>query len=64
MLCSTNKFLVSYDICSLFTSIPLNETIDLAVKLIFDNNPNIEITKKDQEHAFFLMEITMIKLMV
>ena len=31
---------------SLFTGIPLNETIDLAVKLIFDNNPNIKITKK------------------
>ena len=43
---STNKFLIYYDICSLFTSIPLNETIDLAVKLIFDNNPNIKITKK------------------
>ena len=24
---STNKFLISYDICSLFTRIPLNETI-------------------------------------
>ena len=69
---STNKFLISYDICSLFTRIPLNETIDLAVKLIFDNNPNIKSTKKDlrhflnsqlQEHTFFLMEITMIKLM-
>ena len=53
MLCSTNKFLVSYDICSLFTSIPLNETIDLAVKLIFDNNPNIKITKKDLKYSEF-----------
>ena len=44
---STNKFLIYYDICTLFTSIPLNETIDLAVKLTFDNNPNIKITKKD-----------------
>ena len=61
---STNKFLISYDNCSLFTSIPLNETIDLAVKLIFEFN----ITKKKilrnflnsqlQEHTFFLMEIT------
>ena len=49
---STNKFLISYDICSLFTSIPLNETIDLAVKLIFDNNPNIKITKKDLKKLF------------
>ena len=49
---STNKFLISYDICSLFTSIPLNETIDLAVKSIFDNNPNIKITKKDLKELF------------
>ena len=31
----------------MFTNIPLNETIDLAVKSIFDNNTNIKITKKD-----------------
>ena len=37
---STNNFL---DIYSLFTNIPLNETIDLAAELIFDNNPNIKI---------------------
>ena len=49
---STNKFLISYDICSFFTRIPLNETIDLAVKLIFDNNPNIKITKKDLKKLF------------
>ena len=45
-----NKFL--NDICNLLTSIPLNETIDLAIKLIFDNNPNIKITKKDLEKLF------------
>ena len=44
---SINKSLISYDICSLFTSIPLNKTIGLVVKLIFDNNPNIKITKSD-----------------
>ena len=36
----------------MFTSIPLNETIDLAVKLIFDNNPDIKITKKDLRKLF------------
>ena len=36
----------------MFTSIPPNETIDLAVKLIFDNNPNIKITKKDFKKLF------------
>ena len=49
---STNKFLISYDICSLFTSISLNETIDLAIKLIFDNNPDIKITKRDLKKLF------------
>ena len=49
---STNKFLISFDICSLFTTIPLNETIDLAVKLIFDNKPNIQSTKKDLKTLF------------
>ena len=49
---STNKFLISYDICSLFTRIPLNKTIDLAVKLIFENNTNIKITKKNLNKLF------------
>ena len=49
---STNKFWISYDICSLFTSIPLNETFALAVRLIFDNNPNIKISKKDLKKRF------------
>ena len=70
---STNKFLISYDICSLFTSTPLNVRIDLAVELIFDNNPTVKLQRKIsrsflnlqlQELTFFLMEITMIKLMV
>ena len=38
-------FMVSYDVCSLFTNIPLNETIDLAVDIIFNNNPSMNITK-------------------
>ena len=48
----TNKFLISYDTCSLFTSILLKERIDLAFKLIFDNNPNIKIAKKDLKKLF------------
>ena len=36
----------------MFTSIPLNKTIDLTVKLTFDNNPNIKITKKDLKKLF------------
>ena len=30
-----NQFMISYDLCSLFTNIPLKETIKLAVNLIF-----------------------------
>ena len=43
---------MSHDIYSLFTSIPLNETIDVAVKLKPDNNPNIKVTKKDLKKVF------------
>ena len=35
---ASNKFLVSYDVCSLFTSIPLTETIDIAVDLLFEKS--------------------------
>ena len=31
-----NKFMISYDVCNLFTNIPLEETIKLAVNLIFE----------------------------
>ena len=34
------------------TSIPLDETIGLAIKLILDNNPNIKIRKKDLKKFF------------
>ena len=43
-------FLVSYDVTSLFTNIPLQETIDIAINLIFNYNPNLNITRKE----FFL----------
>ena len=35
----SKKFLVSYGVTSLFTSIPLQETIDIAINLIFNHNP-------------------------
>ena len=41
------KFLVSYNVTSLFTNIPLQETIDIAISLIFNHNPNLNITKKE-----------------
>ena len=41
----SRKFLVFYDVTSLFTNIPLQETIDIAINLIFNQNPNLNITK-------------------
>ena len=40
------KFLVSYDVNSLFTIILLQETIDLAINLIFNQEPKLNITEK------------------
>ena len=34
-----SKTFVSYDVTSLFTNIPLQETIDIAINLIFNYNP-------------------------
>ena len=42
----SKKFLVSYNVTSLFTNIPLQETIDIAINLIFNHNPNLNITRK------------------
>ena len=39
-------FLVSYDLTSLFTNIPLQQTIDIAINIIFNHNPSLTITKK------------------
>ena len=37
---------------SLFTNIPLQETIDIALNLIFNHNPNLNITKKELKKLF------------
>ena len=69
---ATNKFLISYYVCSLLTSIPLKETIDIAVDL-FEHNPDFKITKNEfknvliflhQALIFFVMVVFMAKLMV
>ena len=36
---TSNRFLISYDDCSLFTSISPKEMIDIAVTLLFEHNP-------------------------
>ena len=48
----SQKFLVSYDITSLFTNIPLQKTIDIAINLIFNHNPNLNITRKELKKLF------------
>ena len=40
----SKKSLLSYDVTSLFTNIPLQETIDIAINLIFKHNPNLNIS--------------------
>ena len=42
----SKKFLVSCELTSLFTNIPLQEAIDIATNLIFNHNPNLNITRK------------------
>ena len=44
----SKKFIVSYDVTSLF--IPLQETVNIAKNLIF--NPNLNITRKELKKLF------------
>ena len=48
----SGKCLFSYDVTSLFTNIPLQETIDIAIDLMFNHNPNLSITKKELKKLF------------
>ena len=43
----SKEFLVSYDVTSRFTNIPLEATIEIAMNLIFNPNPNLNITRKE-----------------
>ena len=47
-----NKFLVSYDVVSLFTNIPLDETIDLAVDIIKSNDPSVKMSRVQLRKLF------------
>ena len=49
---SRESYMVSYDVTSLFTNIPLDETIDMAVDLVFGNHPQIKISKSDLRTLF------------
>ena len=48
----SNYFMVSFDVESLFTNVPLSETIDIAVNLIFQNFPEIKITDDELRQLF------------
>ena len=48
----SKKCLVSYDVTSLFTNIQHQETIDIAINLIFNHNPNLKITEKELKKLF------------
>ena len=46
--------MISCNACSLFTSIPLKETIDTAVNLIFDKYPDPKISRQELKKLFEL----------
>ena len=48
----SKKILFSYNVTSLFIYIPLQETIDVAINLIFNHNPNLNISKKELKKLF------------
>ena len=46
------KCTISFDICSLFSNMPLLETLNLAVDVMFENNPLIKISKNELLELF------------
>ena len=48
----SKTFLVSSDVTSLFTNISLQETIDIGTNLIFNHNPNLNITRNEVKKKF------------
>ena len=49
---SKDKFLVSFDVTSLFTNIPLTETIELAINLIRANEPSVKLSRAQLRKMF------------
>ena len=46
------QFLVSYDVVNLFTNIPLKQTIDLAVDMLFSHYQDIKMSKTQMRKLF------------
>ena len=51
---ASNRFLISYDMYSLFTSIPFKETFDIAVNLLYEHNLSLNISKAELKKKNFL----------
>ena len=51
----SKQFAVSYNVTSLFTNIPLQETIDIAINLIFNHNSNLNNINKELKNFSFLL---------
>ena len=53
----SRKFLVSYEVTSLFTNIPLQESIDITINFVFYHNSNLNVSKaerkRSQTHSLF-----------
>ena len=47
-----DKFLVSFDVKSLFANIQLSKAIDIAINLIFENDSDIKFTKRELQKPF------------
>ena len=45
-------FMVSFDVESLFTNIPLDDCINLAVKYITEGNPGLKLSKNELKRLF------------
>ena len=48
----TNKYMVSYDVTSLFTNIPLEETIHLTIDLLSEAKLDLKINRKNLQKLF------------
>ena len=48
----SGKFMVSFDVESLFTNIPLEECVNLAVDYISKGNPDLQLTKSELGNLF------------
>ena len=59
----SGRYLVFYDVTSLFTNIPLQETTDIEINIIFNGNPNLKITKKELKKLFLLLHNRLILLL-